>query len=148
MGGSGSGRLYVIGAKETVEDYLQIDIRRWNRESLLDVGRRFTWIWTSPRGDRATISVASHRGYVQLNYRQQRPGQEWETRDYPVDISYTPCHLGGARPWFLCPYAVCNRRVAKLYCSNYFSCRNRLDLAYPRQREEAYNRAARKANQS
>ena len=34
---------------------------------------------------------------------------------YPqnVRVSWTPCRLGGERPWFHCPG--CNRRIAKLY---------------------------------
>src|SRR5438094_5573832 len=30
-----------------------------------------------------------------------------------VRISWTPCHLGGERPWFHCPG--CSRRIARLY---------------------------------
>jgi hypothetical protein len=30
-----------------------------------------------------------------------------------VRVSWTKVHLGGARPWLLCPY--CQKRVAKLY---------------------------------
>ena len=36
-----------------------------------------------------------------------------ETFPQSVRVSWTPCHLGGKRPWFHCPG--CNRRMAKLY---------------------------------
>lgn len=35
-----------------------------------------------------------------------------EPREYRAAIEWTPCHLGGERPWFLCPS--CGRRMAKL----------------------------------
>ncbi len=32
-----------------------------------------------------------------------------------IPLSWTRCHLGGRRPWFLCPGSGCGRRVAILY---------------------------------
>ena len=35
MGGIGSGRRWYPGAKDTIDDYRSIDVRRWKREGLL-----------------------------------------------------------------------------------------------------------------
>jgi hypothetical protein len=61
-----------------------------------------------------------------------------EARDYPVPITWTPCHLGGNRPWFLCP--CCDRRVAKLYSSTLFACRHCLRLNYRSQQANKRDR--------
>jgi hypothetical protein len=42
MGGIGSGKRWHYGAKDTTEDYMPIDIRRWQREGLLTPGTAFT----------------------------------------------------------------------------------------------------------
>ncbi len=51
-------------------------------------------------------------------------------------------HLGGKRPWFLCPG--CGRRVAKLYVESLFQCRHCLQLAYQSQREGHLDRLLRR----
>ena len=53
--------------------------------------------------------------------------------EYKVDITDTPCHLGGVRYWFICPLRNCGRRVGKLYLplgGKYFACRHCYDLTY------------------
>jgi len=53
--------------------------------------------------------------------------------EYKVDITTTPCHLGGVRYWFICPLWNCGRRVGKLYLpsgAKYFGCRHCYDLTY------------------
>ncbi len=39
----------------------------------------------------------------------------------PVAVEWTPCHYGGARPWFVCPE--CGRRSGRLYAGRRFACR-------------------------
>jgi hypothetical protein len=51
------------------------------------------------------------------------PGQ-----DQPVFVTWTPCHYGGARPWFECP--LCHRRAGKLYLRRVWLCRICARLAY------------------
>ena len=55
--------------------------------------------------------------------------------EQPVYLTWTPCNLGGKRPWFVCPGVVggryCGRRVAILYSAGpYFLCRHCYDLTY------------------
>lgn len=145
MGGPSSGRQLQFGA-ETTDDYRSIDIRWLKREWLLDspVNRRITW----SRGgeDTGSINVRSEPGRIILTYLHQRYGEDWQDASYPVYLDTTPCHMGGERHWFLCPTKGCGRRVAILYGGTVFACRHCHRLAYPSQREEPWDRAARRAN--
>ena len=56
--------------------------------------------------------------------------------DIPVEITQTPCHLGGLRNWFLCPK--CGRRCAILYlivCRKCINGRYSVELQTPRVRQ-------------
>jgi hypothetical protein len=78
-------------------------------------------------------------------------GGEWDDVEETVRIVRVPCHLGGARPYFICPGVVngvtCGRRIAKLYYrGRYFVCRHCHRLAHASQREGGWERALRRAN--
>jgi len=53
----------------------------------------------------AIRQIRAARYRVQLELHNQTLPQQ-------IRISWTPCHLGGWRPWMHCPY--CEKRVAKL----------------------------------
>lgn len=93
----------------------------------------------------AVINVRVASDYVTLNYRYQEGEQDWVRMDYPVRLTWTRCHLGGKRPWFLCPNQACGRRVAILYGGRMFTCRHCAHLVYQSQREQPFERAIRKA---
>lgn len=57
-----------------------------------------------------------------------------------IRIERTPCHLGGSRPWFLCPE--CQRRCAILYP---VKCRVCLGLHYASEHESPLDRNLRAA---
>ena len=66
--------------------------------------------WTTflPRGSLlwpAIRKIRAARYRVQIELHNQTLPQQ-------IRISWTPCHLGGWRPWMHCPY--CEKRVAKL----------------------------------
>lgn len=84
---------------------------------------------------------------VTLIYQHQNRGGPWHPMEYPVWLDWTDCTLGGRRAWFLCPAAGCGWRVAQLYvgASGIFACRHCNRLAYASQRENADDRAARRA---
>lgn len=46
MGGPGSGRGLRAGTAETTSDFLQLDVRRWQRDGFLIAGRAFSWQWS------------------------------------------------------------------------------------------------------
>jgi hypothetical protein len=94
----------------------------------------------------ASIQMRAEQDHTILIYRHRSGGSEWTDAQYPVLIVRTPCNLGGSRAWFICPAAGCGRRVAILYGGGIFACRHCYQLAYPSAREDAGDRAARRAD--
>lgn len=146
MSRMGSARRWHHGAKDTTEDYRSIDVPRWKRDGLLAPNQSFGWQWSRDEEVVASIRVRSEASKVVLTYRHRSGGSNWKDESYPVYLAWTSCHLGGLRPWFLCPARGCGRRVAVLYGGAIFACRKCYQLAYPSQRESSYVRAARKAD--
>lgn len=117
--------------KGAVGGCLGLDIRSMRRRGVLVPGGRGVWQWErhgKPAGQVLFEVVAADR--LRLRYRITTAGGE-TLRDYRVAITWTPCHLGGARPWFLCPR--CGRRVARLYLRDLFACRQCHRLNYASQ---------------
>ena len=135
----GSGRL-------TCEACKSIDVRRWHREGRLHASQYFAWSWTCGGEPSGSINVRSEHDAVVLVYRLRSYGDaEWQRVEQCVPISWTACHLGGRRPWFLCSVysggRYCGRRVAKLYgVGKLFACRHCYGLAYESQHEAARHR--------
>lgn len=65
-----------------------------------------------------------------------------------VTLSWSDCHFGGQRPWFLCPGREnnpCWRRVGKLYViGNSLLCRHCGELVYESQYHDTYGYASAK----
>ena len=146
MGGLGSGIHWRYGAKSTTNDYRALDVRRWALEGVLKPGYCGSWQWTRNGETVASIQMRAEQDRVILIYRHRSGGEEWKDEQYPVRIVRTPCHLGGSRPWFICPAIGCGRRVAILYGGGIFACRRCYQLAYASSREDAGGRAARLAD--
>jgi hypothetical protein len=102
MGGFGSGRGQ--GGKDTTSDMQTLDIRRLQRDGLLDPGRAFGWQWTR-NGEQVAIDPGrTEVDRVMLSYRSRNNGGEWQPMEYPVDLEWTPCHLRAERrAWFRLP---------------------------------------------
>ena len=144
MGGYGSGRQY---GGSCTDDYRWIDIRRWQRDSLISPGRQINWQWLQNGEQVASIGARVETDQIRLIYSYQRHGEERENLDYPVRLQTTVCHYGGLRYWFTCPAVGCGRRVAVMYLGGkYFACRHCYRLAYRSQRETDDDRASRKAD--
>lgn len=146
MGGMGSGRRWCCGTADSTCDYQRLDVRRWQREGFLEMGRSFGWQWTRNGEKVASIDVRTESGRVILSYRHRSGGGEWKSEEYPVRLAWTPCAYGGTRAWFICPAQSCGRRVAILYGGGIFACRHCYRLAYPSQRETAEDRVVRRAD--
>jgi len=146
MGGIGSGRRDHSGAKNTTNHYRHIDVRTWRREDLLDPQQAFVWQWQRHGEVVASIQVRTETDRLILFYRHSSRSSDWEDKRYPVYLDWTKCHLGGKRPWFLCPAPGCGRRVAILYSGAIFACRQCCQLAYASQRETRGDRAIRRAD--
>lgn len=146
MGGPGSGNRWRYGAKSSTDDYRTLDVRRWAREGMLRPGHWGGWQWTRNGEVVASIRMRAEADRVILMYRHRSGSEEWKDAEYPVRIVRTPCNLGGTRPWFLCPALGCGRRVAILYGGGIFACRHCYQLAYASAREDAGDRATRRAD--
>ena len=144
MGGSGSGRGYQ-GGKATTYDMRKLDVRRLQRDGLLQPGLAFGWQWTCNGEELASIQIRTEVDRVMLSYRSRNNGGEWQPMEYPVTLEWTRCHLGGRRAWFRCPATGCGRRVAILYGGSIFACRHCYRLVYASQREAEDDRARRRA---
>jgi hypothetical protein len=83
---------------------------------------------------------------VVLIYRSRSRGaSESKSIEQRVPVSWTACHLGGQRPWFICSVCCdgryCGRRAAVLYCAGeLFACRRCYGLAYASQQEAPMHR--------
>jgi len=146
MGGFGSGNHWRWGTRNTVEDMKALHIGKLANEGWLDSGRTCSYAWSlagRPIGD---ISVTAAAGHILLQYRRRDNGGGWHDQCYTVQIDWTPCHLGGPRPWFLCPARGCGKRVAVLYGGAIFACRCCHGLAYPSENENRRDRATRRAD--
>jgi len=132
--------------RPTTEGCMSIDIRSWHREGRLRAGQCFlhtlTWNWRPTEG----IAVLAKTDAVYLMFRSR----SWPTEYGPIItqrilIEWTPCTLGGSRPWFRCEaYSngrYCGRRVALLYSAGrVFACRHCRGLVYASQQEPVRER--------
>ncbi len=121
MGGYGSGRRYRWDAKPLVENYQRLDIRDLRKP---------------PRPPSVDMLLSSS-----LTMAYEVKGEKlFQT----LKLTWTPCHFGGRRLWFVCP---CGRRVGILYfAGRQFRCRQCCGLAYASQNETDSYRALRRAN--
>jgi len=118
-----------------------LDIRRWQREGLLQDGRFGGWRWTDRESGEETGSI----GYQV----RADSGVMYVTLDYSVAgrqindcirIERTTCNYGGSRPWFQCTR--CYGRAAKLFLrGGRFACRKCHRLVYASQSQDAIGRS-------
>lgn len=150
MGGFGSGRWPRGQAKDTVDDYPRLDIRAWQRRKFLRPSLGFSWGWWTREGSHvAAVHVRVQEERVLLAYPLRHGGAEGQAIEVPVALTWTPCHFGGQRPWFVCPGEGCGRRVAILYGAGHdFRCRHCCHLAYDSQRHDYPTRLLTRAQQT
>src|SRR5450759_3272486 len=128
-------------AKLPCESCTSIDVRRWNRERQLTPGRDYLVSMSRGMEFAGNIAIRVEHNAVVLFYRglKQR-----------VPLAWTPCHLGGERPWFVCSEGCHSRtrgqRVAVLFDRyGFFACRNCCNLVYSSQQETPKFRRIRRA---
>ena len=77
-----------------------------------------------------------------LSFRARSfPAAGWKPIEQPVPITWTHCHFGGQRPWFICSARTnsryCGGRVAVLYLAGgAFACRCCCGPAYASQQKD------------
>jgi hypothetical protein len=117
----------------------------------VQVGQYFSCSWTGGGKQSSDISVRTEADAIVLMFgsrswqdSERKPGEQ------RVAITWTACHLGGSRPWFVCSSnsdrRYCGRRVALLYgAGEKFACRRCYGLAYASQQESLNHRGLEKA---
>ena len=134
------------GGRTTCESCISIDVRGWHREGWLRAGQYFSSSWTRGGEPSGRINVRTECDVAILSYWSQSGGaSEWKSIEQRVPITWTACHFGGRRPWFLCSVysddRYCGRRAAVLYCAGeLFACRRCWGLAYESQQETPMRR--------
>jgi hypothetical protein len=108
-------RRHSDGGRTTCEECRSIDIRRWYREGWLKPGQNFSTTWSREGEPAGSISVRSELDAVILSYRARTSwAAEWEPIEQRVPITWTDCHFGGRRPWFMC--TICPASCGALCC--------------------------------
>jgi hypothetical protein len=143
MGGRGSGNRFRAG-KTATSDMRQVDVRRLHRENYLQPGSVLIMNWMSNDAYTAYLQIRPEPDHVILSYTNTFSSGEERPIEYPVRLEWTGLHLGGRRPWFICPADGCGRRVAILYGGKVYACRHCHQLAYQCQRETSWSRMIRR----
>jgi len=147
MGGPGSGRTSGLPKKRLTEHLISLDVRAMKREGDLYPGLRRHWQWRVNSYNEISMSLRIENGFIDLSYKHSNIETEhWEHQTIWLETS--PCHFGGERVWFQCPSRGCSRKVAVLYFTNAFACRNCLDLAYMSQRESLVFRSSKRVDRT
>src|SRR6516162_8341043 len=137
--------LYARRKRPTCESCLSIDVREWHRRRWLRAGQRFTSSWTRCGEVLGSVVVRTETDVVILMFKPGgAEGNRSKSAEQRVPLTWTTCHLGGARPWFRC---YCRRRIAILYMrgASTFACRHCCGLAYASQSENPRYRAISKS---
>jgi hypothetical protein len=112
-------------------------------DAWLSAGQHFTTSWTFGGEPAGSMNVRTEPGAVVLVCQTRSwHAAEWKPITQRVPITWTGCHFGGRRPWFICSVCsdgqYCGRRVAILYgAGTYFACRHCYGLAYETQQQSA-----------
>jgi hypothetical protein len=146
---------YYWSKKDTVEDSRSVSISFLKKHGYFSepCSMSGTLSWKNCFGEETGsisvfVSTMYEDSYVRFYYTvTDRSTGEKTDYDYKVQLTTTPCNLGGVRYWFICPLAkngiYCGRRVAKLYKApgaNLFGCRHCYNLSYESRNEPNFAR--------
>lgn len=153
MGGYGSGRPEKQGRRDATDSRKSVDVLDWNRTGLLTAGKTFFWGTHWQLRDEpaleihpVSLSKGSAAGWLEVRHLWAE-----DVAAERINVEWTPCAYGGARPWLLCPW--CGGRARLLYLESaiaspavsWLACRTCLGLAYECQRQDRARRLAEKA---
>ena len=145
MGGCGSGR-HRGAKKRRVESCLALDVNELRRKGALTPGVSGTFTWDHDREPVASADFCADAAGFVLRY-DAHGIEAPKVVEQRVELLFVPAAFGGARAYFLCPGAECGRRVSVLYFRRgVIRCRDCHGLAYESQREDARQRARRRAD--
>lgn len=146
--------------KDLVDETRSLDILSMQRSGVFDgrIGHSWTvrWKWGDEVRDSISYRVDGHEGRpTSLRFEYLMPDESGAKSlvSYRVGVSFTPCHFGNGRWWFVCPLAcqgtACTRRCRLLYLpggARYFGCRRCYGLTYEcrqKHRDKFYEALAR-----
>ncbi|MFY9838788.1 MAG: hypothetical protein WAK55_20390 [Xanthobacteraceae bacterium] len=117
-----------------------------HRKDALTPGASGTLMWERDGNAQASAAFRVHDGVLTLCYHDQRATEPRDV-EQRVALSSVLTAFGGSRAYFLCPAMECGRRVSVLYFRRgAFRCRHCHGLGYESQREDARQRARRRAD--
>jgi hypothetical protein len=138
------------GGRPTCEERRRIDVRVWHRQGRLKAGKFFVSAWACGGEPCGRVLARSEADVVLLVALQREIQGKPRPFSQRVPITWTACHLGGKRPWFLCGGVTkgraCGRRAAVLYDrGETFACRRCCGLAHASQQESPLDRSIRRS---
>lgn len=145
MGGDGSGRfrrrLKLAGSAT------RIDAKELARDGALQAGKRGILEWVrqgEAEGERSSVEIETHEDRIVLRWQYQDFLGQKHSVVLPIWWTWSECHLGGRRPWFICPE--CQKRARILYLSggSIFACRKCAGITYATRRGGKLENAERK----
>lgn len=140
MGGFGSGRR--LESKAVTSSCLSIDVADLKKAGALESGCQFTLQFGHQYGEMYGETEDAQVWFIYAILR----GDDYHDCVDCVPLSFTPMRFGGDRPWFMCPYEHCDKRVKKLYIAGRLGCRHCLSLTHQSKNESRSDRLLRKAD--
>lgn len=134
----GAGR---PGWRRKCEHMLRLDLRQLRKRGRVAAGQSYGWYWFRDEERIASISVRTAPDALLLDYRWTPNSHEPIPITCRVQLTQTPCTLGGCRSWFVCPD--CGRLCLVLFGVSRrgnFACRVCQRLAYASEAESAIDR--------
>lgn len=125
---------YYFDKKATVEECKSISVYFLKKHGYFSSPLKSGGItWSTNGHSRGDVSFSVNRDerYIRFFYTStDKQTQESLQKDYQVRLTTSPCHLGGVRYWFQCPF--CNKRTGTLHLcgKSDFACRQCLKLSY------------------
>ena len=128
MGGRGSGSWQ--HGKPLVGDTLALSVLRLHKKRLLISNLSYRLQWQRNGRIQSVFARTSDDG-ITLSFKAGK-NCEWQEHECNIQIRWMRLHLGGQRPFFVCP--VCGRQSCLLYFNGSFMCRICAGLRHRTQR--------------
>ncbi|WP_129648582.1 hypothetical protein [Peristeroidobacter agariperforans] len=120
---------------------LRFDLRQLTKSGRVAAGQSYSWCWFRDEERIASISVRTIPDAFLLDYTWTPSGSRPQVIACRIELTQTPCALGGCRRWFVCPD--CGRLCLVLFGISRrgnFACRACQRLAYASEAESPVDR--------
>ena len=129
------------GWRRKCEHMLRFDLRQLTKKGRVAAGQSYGWYWFRDEERIASIGVRTIPDAFLLDYTWTPSGSRPQVITCRVELTQTPCTLGGCRRWFVCPD--CRRLCLVLFGISRrgnFACRACQRLAYASEAESPVDR--------